>query len=669
MLRRHAITFISAAILFVASTCFAQESVPSSLGPYAEAIITARTAIWKDINSGRASSATVAIMDNGEIVYAEGFGMADRERSIPVDPRTRFNIGSVSKVFDAVAIVLLVDEGKVELDAPVTRYLPEFKMADPRYNDITVRMLLDHTSGLPGTAYVNNFGYAYNPQMGEETLDVLLRAHLRHAPGAMAVYTNDGFTLAELIVERVSGQRWLDFLEERVFAPLSLTHTGASVGEDPDKPAAAYYRPDTAKKEPLEVLSVLGAGGLGSTASDLVRFADTFSEAGNKIFAPSGLREMRTHGHNPYAGQLRNPDMPYGLGWDMTEIPRYEQQGVQVLGKSGGTFHYTSMLYTAPDHRVSVAVIEAGQGANAADIALRIMDAVLVEKGIIQGEPVTVSRPLKPEPIPEEYRVFEGYYVGDEGALVRVRFDMDAQQVVLSMFPDGGEVVIGVLDHHQGTFYDPQTAASSYFTTIEEDSYYVTHHMGIDVIRFQKLPPVQPMEGITIDAVDRVWLRRNVRPYEAALLSELHVLRPRTIEDLPGYIEAYGIKRIESPTYAGLAVPAIRDQTELTLFSHEGETWMQISDALYSSAEGIETVVLGEHEVMIGQHAYSEWLQVEQDAILTFDVPAGGRVILFSPQGEPVWDNIVDTGDVFAEAGGFVEVAGVPGDRFRITAK
>ena len=77
--------------------------------------------------------------------------------------------------------------------------------------------------------------------------------------------------------------------------------------------------------------------------------------------------------------------------------------------------------------------------------------------------------------------------------------------------------------------------------------------MGIDMIVFQKLPPVQPMDDITIDVVDKVWLRRNVRPYEAALLSELHVLEPRMIEDLPGYIEAYGIKRIESPTFAGLA--------------------------------------------------------------------------------------------------------------------
>lgn len=193
--------------------------------------------------------------------------------------------------------------------------------------------------------------------------------------------------------------------------------------------------------------------------------------------------------------------------------------------------------------------------------------------------------------------------------------------------------------------------------------------MGIDMIVFQKLPPVQPMDDITIDVVDKVWLRRNVRPYEAALLSELHVLEPRMIEDLPGYIEAYGIKRIESPTFAGLAVPAIRDQTELTLFSRDGEAWMQISDSLYSSADRVDTMFHGEHEVTIGQNAHSEWVKVGEDAILSFHVPDGGRVILFSPRGQPVWDNIVDSGDVFVEAGGFVEFAGVPGDKFRVTAR
>jgi CubicO group peptidase (beta-lactamase class C family) len=113
---------------------------------YGEAITTARLEIWKALSNG-ASAATVAIMDDNTIVYSEGFGMRSREESISVDTNTQFNIGSISKVFTALGVLLLCDDGLVELDKSVTTYLPEFSMEDPRYTEITVRMLLNHSQG------------------------------------------------------------------------------------------------------------------------------------------------------------------------------------------------------------------------------------------------------------------------------------------------------------------------------------------------------------------------------------------------------------------------------------------------------------------------------------------------------------------------------------------
>jgi hypothetical protein len=178
-------------------------SVGSAQNVYQKAAELARADIWKDINGGKASSGTVAITDGGAVVYSEGFGMADRENSVPVDTNTIFNIGSSSKTFDSAAVMRLVDDGKVKLDAPVIRYLPEFKMEDPRYKDITVRMLLDHSSGLPGTTTANNVGYAVNPSFYKDTLETLSHSHLKAAPGDFAPYCNDGFTLAEMLVARV----------------------------------------------------------------------------------------------------------------------------------------------------------------------------------------------------------------------------------------------------------------------------------------------------------------------------------------------------------------------------------------------------------------------------------------------------------------------------------
>ena len=169
---------------------------------------TGRLEAWKAIQSGRTGSLSIAIMDNGRFVYSEGFGMADRPGSVPVDRQTLFNIGSVSKVYCATAIMLLVDEGKIKLDSPVTAYIPEFTMADERYRSITVRMLLNHSSGLPGGSYANSFGYRYHGPFLAETLQTLARSHLKHNPGELAIYCNDGFSLAEIIVERVTGKKY-----------------------------------------------------------------------------------------------------------------------------------------------------------------------------------------------------------------------------------------------------------------------------------------------------------------------------------------------------------------------------------------------------------------------------------------------------------------------------
>ena len=299
-------------------------------------MITARMEIWKAINSGSTGSAVVAVMDNGSIVYAEGFGMADRENSLPVNRNTIFNIGSVSKVYAAVAVMLLVDEGRIDLDKPVTTYLPEFIMADGRYRDITVRMLLNHSSGLPGTIGPNSFGFEYNNDYYREFLDSLAKSRLKHRPGEMAPYCNDGFTLAEIVVAKVSGKTFMQFLSERVFKPLALSNTGPGVGLRQEQKGilAAKYYTTGGKREPLEVLSVLGAGGLSADAVDMCRFADSFSGYGTQVLSKSALTEMKKGQPSEFADKLQNPGFSHGLGWDETEIARYGNTDL-IVEKTG----------------------------------------------------------------------------------------------------------------------------------------------------------------------------------------------------------------------------------------------------------------------------------------------------------------------------------------------
>ncbi len=637
----------------------------SSQNSYDSAISTARSEIWQAINTGRCGSATVAIMVDSTIVYAEGFGMAQREKGIPVDADTLFNMGSISKVYAAAAIMLLVDDGRVSLDRPVSEYLPDFRMADKRYRDITVRMTLNHSSGLPGTEGSNTFGFAHNDKAMQETLETLAHSHLKHNPGEMYAYCNDGFSLAEMIVRRVSGKKFSEFLQERIFTPLGVKNTGVSVGEIRDKTRAAYYNPETGKIEPFEVASILGAGGLSTTASDLCRFLDTFSSQ-NKLFSKASLDEMKKSQPSAFRGKLRNPAISLGLGWDMTELPRYKAAGLQVLGKSGGTGNYSSMCFTVPDKRISVAVIASGPHSGAMQMALDILDVVLVDRGLMEKEKKSLSFPLKPQKIPQNLAQFAGYYA-NENKTSKIVFDMDKNTVVMNAMKDGKKTQDQSLIYNNGYFHEAG-GNRFYFTSINHQDYLVNSNdkVKIDSITMQRVKPLEKPLNLRTNLDNRLWLRRNLSPMEGIAGTDVHLIKSLLYRELPGYVDLLGIKRIETPEFAGMPFDAIRDQTELTLLDKGGATWAQVSDLLYSPAESTGALKTGENTVKIGASAYSEWLKADVDMILSFVKPKEGRIIVFSPDRIPKYDSAVDSGDVYVPKGSYVEFAGFPNDVFTV---
>jgi CubicO group peptidase (beta-lactamase class C family) len=632
---------------------------------YEKAMAAARNGVWKDINSGKAGSASVAILENGKVVYSEGFGVADREKSTPVYRDTLFNLGSISKVYTAAAIMLLVDEGKGNLDDPVVKHLPEFIMADPRYKDITLRMTLNHSSGLPGTTASGDFGFEYNKDFFRQTLENLSRAHFKHAPGARAPYCNDGFTLAEMVVERISGQRFVEYLNARVFKPLGLKNTGVSIGERPGAAQAAYYNPATGKKQPPEVVSLIGAGGLASTAEDLCRFVDAFSDNGPQIFSAASLAEMRKA--QPYQSplNLKNPEWPYGLGWDMTGLPKYQAAGIQVLGKTGGTGNFTTMVIAVPSLRLSIAVLECSRGGNALMIALDMLDAVLAQKGLLAEKAVTVSKPPAPQPIPPQYAAFAGYYY----SLIRVDFDLKQNIVNLTGISKGVESASDTLYYSDGYFYDAE-GGRSYFVSLDGRDYYVTASaVGVDSIGGERLKKLDKPLSLKTDMDGKVWLIRNAKPFDGALGVSAHVMKSSLIRDLPGYVDFFGAKEVKSATFAGMAADTIRDQTELTLVDKDGRTWAWLSEMLFSPAETAAVLRAGSQSVTIGSDGYSEWLRADGDLILAFEKPAMGRVIVFSPGGAAQYDSAIDRGEVLVQKGCFIECAGYKGDAFKVNAR
>lgn len=631
-----------------------------------QTITTARTEIWKDLNTGAIGSAAIAIMDKGKVVYSEGFGMADREKSIPVNKKTIFDIGSVSKIYVATAIMVLVDEGKVALDAPASKYLPDFSMVDERYKDITVRMLLNHSSGLPGTTGENNFGFAFNQDVYKDTLDALASSQLKHRPGESSIYCNDGFTLAEMIVARVSGQSYLEFLQERLFQPLALHNTGAGVGQR--QPAlggniAKFYPPGKAFSEPLEVLSLLGAGGLSSSAEDLCRFVDTFSGKGPQILTAASLGEIKKEQPPSFRGKLRGPDIPWGLGWDVTTYEPYKANGIKVLGKGGNSSTYTAQVFTAPDLRISVAVVSTGRAGGALPIADKVLQAYLASNALLKLPAKPVTPPVKAQPIPLDLKRFEGFYANGNEVF---QVSLDAPNGVMTLYNNAKAPTLSAV-YNNGFFYKDERKL--YFEEIDKTSYlvlYVDAFKG-DGIYLEKLASCETPQQLEIPIEGKKWLRRNVKAFEGTSSVPDHITESHVLPDLPGYIDFCGIKKVISPSFAGMAIQTSRDLTELHLIQKDNQFWARSGGSLFMPADLADLLSPGTTTHALNTNGYNQWFKIVTDSILRCEKSTQGRMIVFAPDNAVLFDSAVDTGDVFTPSGSFVEIAGAVGDAFKLT--
>jgi len=666
-------------IVALASVCFlllapcAIGGEAAETGEYAAAVAAAREAVWKTLTTGGGSSATVAIMDGGKIVYSECFGAAERATNRPADKETRFNIGSTSKMFGAAAILLLADDGKLGLDDPAAKHLPEFVMRDGRYKEITVRMLFNHSSGLPGSSFIFEYEPAYDPHA--LLLDVLRESDLKHAPGAMGIYCNDGFTLAEMIVERLSGKKFIDFVAERIFEPLGMKDSAASVGETGGN-VAVYYDVPTGRKFPLEVVRVHAAGGLSSTAEDLCRFADSFTPGGKHILSEASRQEALKSQPTGFTKHLHGAPMLDAFGWDYAWIPDYREKGVQVLAKSGGTMFYSTNFQLVPAERLVVAASIAGR-ADAPGVTRAILDALMEEKGLPFPEKPPVKKPGEPQPIPSELFAFEGAYTGGEGA---VRFFFDREKHTLNIHhllpspPDGEHLPPPVaLTYSDGFFRDFEKGTSYYFASEGKDVYLIYEKIpgfGMNVPAFQRLEEIEAPKRLSIEMNGVLWMMRNMLP-GAQIMNGTLMGWSSTSPDLPGYVFGFGLQKVEDFGFASIAATAFRDQLSLQLFRKDGKIRARCGIFVLSRADEAEELADGKNSVLIGPDGDNEWRKVGKGVILSFSRPEKGRVLVVDPKNDAalLYDSAADSGEFFAPEGMFVFCAGAPGDVFEIEAK
>ena len=329
-----------------------------------------------------------------------------------------YALASVSKVYVTTAIMQLKDRGLINIDAPITDYIPEFTMADERYKDITVRMLMNHTSGIMGSTLRNEFLFGDNDKSKYDyLLENLKTQTLKADPGAYAAYCNDGFTLLEIIVERVSGMDFTSYIEENIADPLNLTQTGTAINADTLGTQVNIY--SGGLNYDYEYCLALGSGGMYAAASDVANFGASFWTGNDVLLSEESKDEMGTMWtEDAYENYMD----PCGLGWDFAEQIQYEQAGVHVVGKGGDVQTMHSFLLVAPDNDISVCVLTSGGTSTlAALMCQNLLDIALDEQGIVV-DPIEMPDVQTVDTIPEEYRQYEGYYTMN-GSLANVTID------------------------------------------------------------------------------------------------------------------------------------------------------------------------------------------------------------------------------------------------------
>jgi CubicO group peptidase (beta-lactamase class C family) len=286
----------------------------------------------------------VGIAQKGKTILEKAYGLANLEFDIPNTPSTIFESGSVAKQFTAAAILLLEQDGKLKLTDDIRKYLPEM----PNYGDvITVEMLLNHTSGLRdwgSVASASGKGRGSRTFSNAEVLDIAARQKgLNYKPGAEYSYTNTGYNLAAIIVERVSGKSFQEFTGERLFAPLGMTHS--QWRDDFDRVikgrAVAYARSGNGFKQSMPFMNVYGNGGLLTTVGDMLAWNEGLSQ--NKL-GPALSKAMERN-----AALNDGRKIPYARG---VSVQPY--RGFTEISHSGSTGGYTTWLARYPDQQLSI---------------------------------------------------------------------------------------------------------------------------------------------------------------------------------------------------------------------------------------------------------------------------------------------------------------------------
>jgi len=367
--------FENALFLFVFGIFLCVSAYPQIPKEYDQAVAQSRRIIADTMAKQNIPGLSIAVAVNGKIIWSEGFGFADLENQVRVTPATRFRIASVSKPLTAAAMARLYEQGKLDLDAPVQRYVPNFPRKE---QEITTRQLVGHLSGIrhyrrdPDESKDEFYNRKEYYKSVAESLKVFQDDSLESQPGAKYGYSSFGYTLLSAVIEGASGQDFLIYMQEQVFKPLNMNSSSADENRKIVPNRTRFYSLDANKQwvnaSYIDRSYSWADGGFLSTSEDLVRFGSAHLKSG---FLKEETRKQI------FTSQRTNDGIETGVGfgWRINK----DKEGRLYYFHPGENVGGRSYLLVYPDKKVVVAMLHNLTGASLASI-INISKLFVAEK-------------------------------------------------------------------------------------------------------------------------------------------------------------------------------------------------------------------------------------------------------------------------------------------------
>jgi CubicO group peptidase (beta-lactamase class C family) len=365
--------------VLVTASCLAQDKTPTADVARMEQLIKAY------VPSRFMGSVLVA--QNGKVLLDKGYGFANLEWEVPNTPTTKFRLGSITKQFTAASILLLEERGKLKVEDPVKKYMPN---APAAWDKITIFHLLTHTSGIPSfTGFSDYESHEAQAMTPGKLVEWFRDKPLEFEPGTKWNYSNSGYVLLGYLIEKISGESYSDFVQQNIFTPLGMKDSGYDSNSAIIAHRAAGYTPG--KSSPVNAgfvhMSIpFSAGALYSTTEDLLRWEQGLF--GGKVLKPESLAKMTTPFKQDYA---------FGLGVST-------QSGHKMIAHDGGIEGFNTALAYYPDDKLVVAVL-ANLNGPAGQIAGNLAKVALGEKVVLPTERKEIT--LSPEILKQYVGTYE----------------------------------------------------------------------------------------------------------------------------------------------------------------------------------------------------------------------------------------------------------------------